>query len=336
MFSLPAVTGEVHEEKGNLVGLKIFILKRIIYTIILVFSVISINFAIFMLITSFVAADTYTSEVQEFRAERLQRLKSDDGWLSLVGLFWLKESENTLGSDPSSDVVFPKDRAPAHVGSISLANGTIRLKPAKDSGILINGKPATSQALQSDEEGRTKPTQMTISSLIFYVIQRADKHAVRVKDKKSPAIQNFAGLDYFLINPKWRLEAKFQPYNPPKNIPIVNILGMVEDNASPGAVIFDIDGKSYRLDTLPNSGEPGLSLIFSDKTSGKETYGAGRYLDIDAPSQGKVVVDFNKAYSPPCAFTHFATCPLPPPQNKLPVRIEAGEKAPKELLVSSP
>jgi uncharacterized protein (DUF1684 family) len=148
-----------------------------------------------------------------------------------------------------------------------------------------------------------------------------------VKDRLHPARSHFAGLQYFPIDLTKRFNAKFEPYNPPKIIPIANVLGMVDNMTSPGALVFEVDGKTYRLDPVLEKGSKQLFIIFADKTAGKETYGAGRYLYADPPDvNGRVIVDFNKAHNPSCAFTKYATCPLPPRQNRLPFRIEAGEK----------
>lgn len=279
-----------------------------------------------MLIAGAIFADGYTKEVDDWKLNRLNRLKADDGWLTVVGLYWLKDGQNKFGTDPSNDVVFPKDRAPAFAGSFYLEKGKVRLEAPAKTGITEKGKPVTSMVLQSDENGNTDPTELNLGSLTFFVIERDDKVAIRLKDKESPARQKFTGLEYYPINPSFRVEAKYEPYNPPKQMPIVNVLGMVENTPSPGALVFNIDGKSYRLDTIQEPNEKDLFVIFGDKTNGKETYGAGRYLYAPHPVNGKSVVDFNKSYNPPCSFTHFATCPLPPPQNKLPIDIHAGEK----------
>ncbi len=184
--------------------------------------------------------------------------------------------------------------------------------------------------LKSDETG--EPTLLHLGSLTFHVIKRGERLGVRVKDKENPARIKFPGLQYFPIDPKWRVTAKFVPYNPPKKIPILNVLGMLQDEPSPGTLEFQVNGKTYRIDPITEQGSDELFLIFADQTTGKETYGAGRYLYTpQAGPDGKVLIDFNKAYSPPCAFTAYATCPLPPPGNKLAVRIEAGEKYSKNL-----
>ncbi len=267
----------------------------------------------------------YTEEVEQWKSKRLASLKGDDGWLSLVGLHWLKEGENKIGSDPSSEVALPEGKSPRVAGSFFLNNGAVKIEARPGSGITSEGKPVTSLYLKSDADG--KPTTLKLGTLTFHVIKRGARLGVRVKDSASPERTNFRGLEYFPTDERWRFEARFEPYDPPRTIPIVNVLNMEENNPSPGAIVFDIDGKTYRLDALTEEGEEQFFVIFADATSAHETYGAGRYLYAGPPdSQGRIIIDFNKAYSPPCAFTKFATCPLPPDQNRLPLRVEAGEK----------
>lgn len=268
----------------------------------------------------------YAEEVERWKAKRVEGLKGEDGWLSLVGLHWLKEGENRVGSDPSNEVVLPEDRSPRVVGSLWLKDGAVRIEARPGSGVTSEGRPVTSLDLKTDADGG-KPTVLNLGTLAFHVIKRGERFALRVKDSASPARTNFRGLEYFPLDERWRVEARFEPHNPPKTIPITNVLGMQSDEPSPGALVFDIDGKTYRLDALTEAGEEQFFIIFRDETSGKETYGAGRYLYAGPPdAQGRLLVDFNKAYSPPCAFTKYATCPLPPDQNRLPIRVEAGEK----------
>jgi uncharacterized protein len=270
-----------------------------------------------------VAVVSHAEEIERWKAERLSNLKSEDGWLTLVGLFWLKEGENKFGSDPTGDIALPAGKSPPVAGSLWLNGGAVKLDARPDAGITNEGKPVTTLELKSDADG--SPTVLKLGTLSFHVIKRGDRIGLRVKDSESPARANFSGLEYFPLSDKWRVVARFERFDPPKTIPIMNVLGMAEDDPSPGAVVFDVDGKTYRLDALTE--EDKLFLIFADATSGRETYGAGRYLYADPPDkEGRVVVDFNKAYSPPCAFTSFATCPLPPSQNRLPVAVEAGEK----------
>lgn len=267
----------------------------------------------------------YTEEVEQWKSKRLASLKGEDGWLSLVGLHWLKEGENKIGSDPSSEVPLPEGKSPRVAGSIFLNGGATKIEARPDSGITSEGKPVTTLELKSDADG--KPTVLKLGTLTFHVIKRGERLGVRVKDSASSERTNFRGLEYFPTDERWRVEARFEPHNPPKSIPIVNVLNMEEDTPSPGALVFEVNGQTYRLDALTEEGEPQFFVIFADQTSGKETYGAGRYLYAGPPdSQGRLLIDFNKAYSPPCAFTKYATCPLPPEQNKLLVRVEAGEK----------
>ena len=267
----------------------------------------------------------YAKELQKWRSDRLVEVNGEDGWTTLVGLFWLKPGLNKLGSDQSNDIVLPHPSAPKFVGSIRLDNEVVRLEANAKAAITSDGKPAANIELQSDEKG--KPTILKLGSLKLFLIKRGERLGLRVKDIRNPARSNFAGLEYFPINLKLNLKATFVAYNPPKVIPIINVLGMVENMNSPGALEFEIDGNNYSLDSVLEKGSKQLFIIFADKTSGKETYGAGRYLYAEPPNaDGKVILDFNKSYNPPCAFTKFATCPLPPRQNRLNFRIEAGEK----------
>ncbi len=271
-------------------------------------------------------AAAHKDEIQKWQQSRLASLTKEDGWLTLVGLFWLNEGENKFGSDPRNPVVLPRYKAPRLAGSLWLENGRVRLATRPGVEITTNGNPVTELDLKDDNED-DGPTILKLGSLLMNVVKRGDRLGVRVKDTESPTRSEFKGLDYFPIDAKWRLEARFEPYQPAKKIPITNVLGMTDDETSPGALAFDVGGRIYRIDPILEKGETDLFVMIADETTGKETYGAGRYLYVSPPdAAGKVVVDFNKAYSPPCAFTNFATCPLPPRQNRLPFRIEAGEK----------
>lgn len=267
----------------------------------------------------------YKKDIEQWQAKRAEGLKKEDGWLSLAGLFWLKEGENKMGTDSSNVIIFPPERTPKYAGSIYLNNSELRLKVAKGVEIKVKDSLVSEMKLQSDQSGKAESTVMNLGSLTFYVIKRGEQFGVRVKDKKNPARLNFKGLEYFPIDLKWRIDATFEQYNPPKIIPIVNVLGQVSNDTCPGAILFEVDGQTYRLDALREGKE--LFIIFNDETSSKETYGMGRYHYTNLPdSNNNVVIDFNKAYNPPCAFTVFATCPMPPEQNYLHLRIEAGEK----------
>jgi len=268
----------------------------------------------------------HVAAVEEWRSRRDQRLRAADGWLSLAGLYWLEEGENRFGSDPDNDLVFPAGAAPAQAGALQVRGKVITLRAAPGAGLTVAGQPVTTLALRTDAipEG---PTVVELGRLSFQVIERNGKLAVRLKDRENPALLAFTGMEYFPIAAAWRVEGRLEPYEPPKQIPVPNALGWVENSPSPGAIVFEIDGKEHRLDPILEPGATDLFVIFGDPTNGKETYGAGRFLYAKPPGpDGKVVLDFNQAYNPPCVFTPYATCPLPPRQNRLPVRVEAGEK----------
>jgi uncharacterized protein (DUF1684 family) len=268
----------------------------------------------------------HQNEIQKWQSNRLASLTKDDGWLTLVGLFWLNEGENKFGSDAKNAVVLPKEKAPAVAGSLWLEKGHVRLAARSGVEITADHKPVTAFDLKDDNDDNG-PTILKLGSLLINVIKRGERIGVRVKDTESRTRREFKGLEYFPIDSKWRIEARFEPYQPPKTIPITNVLSMTDDETSPGALAFEVDGKTYRIDPILEKGETDLFIMIADGTTGRETYGAGRYLYVSPPdATGKVVVDFNKLYSPPCAFTNFATCPLPPQQNHLPFRIDAGEK----------
>jgi uncharacterized protein (DUF1684 family) len=276
--------------------------------------------------TTALDAAAHRSEIQKWQRDRLASLTKEDGWLTLAGLYWLSEGENKFGSNGKNAVVLPQGKAPDVAGSLYLERGHVRLVARTGAQITADGKPATTLDLKDDNDD-SGPTILKLGSLLINVIKRGERIGVRVKDTESQTRREFKGLEYYPINEKWRIEARFEPYQPPKTIPITNVLSMTDDETSPGALAFEVDGKTYRIDPILEKGETDLFVMIADETTGKETYGAGRYLYVKPPdASGKVVIDFNKAYSPPCAFTNFATCPLPPPQNRLPFRIDAGEK----------
>jgi uncharacterized protein len=269
-------------------------------------------------------ASGYRGEVEQWRARRLERLRAEGGWLSLVGLFWLEPGKNAVGSDPGNRVVLPTGKAAAFLGTLDRNGERVTFHAVPGAGVSAAGTPVTSLALASDAEG--DPTVLAVGSLSFYVIRRGERVGVRVKDSQSEARLAFRGIANFPIDPKWRVEARWEPYDPPRSIAVPNVLGTVDEEKCPGALVFEREGKTYRLDPVLERGETDLFVIFGDRTNGEETYGAGRFLYAPAPVDGRTVLDFNEAYNPPCVFTPYATCPLPPPQNKLPLRVEAGEK----------
>ncbi len=263
--------------------------------------------------------------LEQWREQRLARLTSETGWLTLVGLHWLREGENAFARDASNRLVPVKPAEPNKVGTFTLADGAVTFTAAPNATVLLEGSPVTSLRMKSDTEGA--PTVLASDSLRFFVVERSGRIGIRVRDVEHPARTNFQGLDYFAADDEWVIEARFEPYSPARRIPILNILGLTDQMVSPGAVIFTKNGREWRLDTLLEAPDDDqLFIMFADQTSGRETYGAGRFMYVPLPQNGRVTLDFNRAYSPPCAFNEFATCPLPPAQNRLAMRVEAGEK----------
>jgi hypothetical protein len=250
----------------------------------------------------------YSDSIRQWQAHRDVGLRSPDGWLTLVGLFWLKPGNNSIGSAVGNDFILPKGSAPAHIGTLKLEGGQVVFAQ-------IDGK---SRALGVDDE---KPDVIHAGSVSFYVIKRGDKFAVRAKDSTSPVLKNFAGMKHFPINPEFHFEAKFIPDE--KKIPILNVLGQSDLEESPGIVEFTHEGHPYHL--RPIFEGKTLFFLFKDSTNRTQTYQAGRMLNTPLPVNGKVDLDFNRSYNPPCTFTPYATCPLPPKENKLPFAVEAGE-----------
>ena len=269
-----------------------------------------------------VALPTYVREIEAWHAQAEARLRADDGWLTLAGLFWLREGTNTIGSDASSDIVLP-DSAPAHVGRIDFDGSVATLAVAPGVEVHVNGASVTQQMLRSDAEGA--PDIVTLGNLSWLIIKRGARTGVRLRDKNSPVREAFGGRVWFPVDETYRFDATFVPYDPPKMLAITNILGDTSDVASPGYVAFSHEGQTYQLDASSLESD-GLHFVFRDRTSGHETYGAARFLTVPAPVNGRIELDFNRAVNPPCAFTVYATCPLPPRQNHLPFPVFAGER----------
>jgi uncharacterized protein len=268
---------------------------------------------------------SYVSQIDEWHAGRVERLQAEGGWLSVVGLDWIEEGENTIGSDPSSGIVLPEGKAPARAGSIFLDGGRLWIEVLPDVEVLHDGQRVTELELVPDTSEGT--TMLTIGTITFFPIARGDRLGLRVRDSDADARRNFTGIDRYPVDEAWKIEARWIPYDPPKEILVANVVGIDEPEMILGAVEFEIGGTTFRLDPLADSLEEDLFLIFADQTNGTETYGAGRYLYSKPPDErGRVILDFNKAYNPPCVFTAFATCPLPPLQNRLSIAVTAGEK----------
>jgi hypothetical protein len=266
------------------------------------------------------------ADVSEWRARRVEALTSDNGWLTLTGLFWLQQGDNTFGRAPDNSLVLAHPALAEHCGTFNVSGHKVRFTAAAGSGVTAAGQTVSSIELSADSAGN--PTVLASGTLRFYLIERAGNLGVRVRDLNDPHRTGFRGFNYFPVSTDWVFAARFEPYRPARHIRIINILGMEVEYASPGAVVFVKDGREWRLDTvLEEPGDQELFIMFADGTSGHETYGAGRFLYVALPSAGRTRLDFNKAYNPPCALNDFATCPLPPQQNRLQLRVEAGEKS---------
>lgn len=269
---------------------------------------------------------THEAAVWADRERRLERLRDPEGWLSLVGLTWLHDGDNRVGAGSGADVALPGTDVPAMAGAVVVGNGGASLVPAPGAGVTHDGEPLTGAlALVDDVDG--DPTILAVGTLRFHLIRRGDQLGIRVRDRAAPALATFGGLEYFPIDPSWRITARFERASG-RTIAVPDVIGLVLDKPSPGSVVFERNGLEQRLDALQDTDDGALFLAFGDATNGRETYPGGRFLYTEAPSaDGNVVADFNLAYNPPCVFSAFATCPLPWAQNRLAVRIEAGERA---------
>jgi uncharacterized protein (DUF1684 family) len=268
----------------------------------------------------------YQNEINAWHANRVEtQLVGDNGWLNLAGLYWLNEGFNTFGSDPSNNVVFPEGKMAANAGTFVVQQGKVTME-VNEGVEIFHDSIAVNHEVIHIPDSSFYPV-MSYGSLEWLIIDRSGKLGVRVRDLDSEAVKKFTGVERYPIDPKWRVEASWEKYEPIKYIDITNILGQTYQSPCPGALVFTIDGEEYRLDAIDDGTEGEYYILFSDKTNEKETYPSGRYMYVKYPDEeGKVIVDFNKGYNPPCAFTEYATCPLPPKQNGLDLTITAGEK----------
>jgi uncharacterized protein (DUF1684 family) len=266
----------------------------------------------FAAVSLFAADSAYQQEIARWRAERETKLKADDGWLTVVGLHWLHEGMNTVGSDPNADAPLPAS-LPARVGTIALSKGKVHFKPA--SGVALKEMDLKTDVTPDYD-------RLTLGRVKFFVIERETKFGVRVKDNDSEARKKFAGLRWYPVDPTWNIKAKF--ISSPHQVSFDTEVGVKEKDDSPGYVTFTRGGQQYKMEAVKEDDD--LWFVFRDQTSGKTTYGASRFLYTPFPKDGFVEMDFNKAENPPCMFTDFATCPLPTPQNRLTLAVTAGEQ----------
>jgi uncharacterized protein (DUF1684 family) len=269
--------------------------------------------------------EEHAARVIDWWAMRDGRLRDPDGWLTLVGLHWLAPGENAFGSDPANAVVLTGENVPAVAGSLSVEDGRVRLL-ATSPALAADGHPISEADLADDTTG--EPTVIDLADLRMYVIRRGERLGLRVRDHRAPALAAFQGMDHFPIDPAWRLHARLEPATADATIEIVDVTGEVSHDPTPGHVVFEVDGNTWHIAALPGKGDGSVWLVFGDATNGQETYGGGRFLYSEpVQDDGSVVIDFNLAYNPPCVFSPHATCPLPPAENRLPIRITAGERS---------
>ncbi|MBS3770524.1 MAG: DUF1684 domain-containing protein [Bacteroidales bacterium] len=267
---------------------------------------------------------TYKERIMEWRSERLKNLKASDGWLNLAGLYWLDSGKNTIGSNSSNDIVFP-EKAPDNLGNLYLSDNTIQFTTLKNTEVFHQDSLIQKIQMQSDAKG--DPTVLSHGPLKWFVIKRGDQYGIRLRDLESPLLDEVTEIPAFPVSKEWRIKAKFEPYEEKKTMEVPNVLGGTNEVESPGVLKFEYRGETYILH--PMGSRESLFLVFGDETNAEETYGGGRFLVAEAPDENNNThIDFNKAYNPPCAFTPYATCPLPPRQNVLSFKVKAGEKAP--------
>ncbi len=264
----------------------------------------------------------YEAEIETWRREIEERLRSETGWLTLTGLYWLHPGANTLGSDPIADILLPES-APKQVGFIDFADPVATLRATTDVPVTADGQPAQTITLHSDHEPQG-PTRIEIGSVNFYLIRRGDQYGIRVRDSANPARKNFRGRVWFPVDPSYCVNAKYTPHPEMRILDIMSVVGIIEPTENPGYVEFDLAGHSVRLEAFSSKADE-VWFVFRDASP--HTYRAARFLYAPLNADGTATLDFNKAYNPPCAFTPYATCPLPPKENILPFKIEVGERA---------
>jgi uncharacterized protein (DUF1684 family) len=267
--------------------------------------------------------DAYHAEIEDWRAGRLERLKGPTGYLNLVGLYWLSDGVSTFGSATDNNIVFPEPAA-ARVGALELTDAGMLMTVEDGVDVRAGDTPVTS--ILVDDDTSQSPVTITYGAFAWTIIKRDDRFAMRVRDYNHPAIASFPPIENYPVDPRYRVMATLNKFDRPKILNVDTVIeGLGWQPQSPGSVVFELGGETYELEAY-DSGDQ-LFFVFGDQTSGRETYPAGRFLYADFPADGETtVLDFNRAYNPPCAFNDFATCPVASPQNRLATRIEAGEK----------
>jgi len=307
----------------NLKRIKKLVENLVMRKILVLFSIMALSCSDTKTITA-EEREAHRAEIDKWHAKRLEDVKAPNGWLNLIGLYWLEPGINTFGSGPDSDVVFLNTSLPPKAGQFLLKGDTVMLIAEK--GVLIKSATDTiSNAIVFHAASKLNKV-LEYGTIRWSIIKRDEKVGVRVRDLSSKAVTNFKGVERFPVDINWRLPARFEKGDSLRTIEITNIIGQTVAQPSPGTIVFTVNDVEHRLDAMEGNEE--FFIVFADGTSGHETYGGGRFLYVKKPdAEGNTIIDFNKAYNPPCVFSPFATCPLPPPQNHLKLKVVAGEKA---------
>jgi uncharacterized protein (DUF1684 family) len=268
----------------------------------------------------------HQAEIQAWQDEYLQSMTQPEGWLTLVGLLWLEEGDNVFGSGPDVDLRLQHDALPAVAGTFTLSDGEVRFRAHEDADITADSQSVTEIAIDTDQTG-DPATVLRSGSLHIIVIDRSGRIGLRIRDLENPLRTEFPGFDFYPTDLSWRFAARFERSDPPEILRVPDVTGAIREMESPGRVVFELRGQEYALVAVDQAVTEQFFLMFADRTSGNATYGAGRYIFVDYPDDdGWVILDFNKAHNPPCAYTRHAVCPLPPASNRLPIRVTAGER----------
>ncbi|WP_375447803.1 DUF1684 domain-containing protein [uncultured Fibrella sp.] len=267
---------------------------------------------------------SYREQLNEWHRQRIESLKSENGWLNLAGLLWLKEGTNEAGADPGNALTFPGGKAPEHLGTFRLNSGTVQFEAAPGVLVQTDNQPVLgSKTIFSPE--LTKPVTLAHGSLRWFVIKRGNRYALRLRDLASPLVSEFRGIERFPVDEAFRVQARLEQPSEARTIPILDVTGQTGQQPLAGTLVFSLNGQPQRLDAISEGNK--LFVLFGDATNAHDTYGSGRFLYVDKPgADGLTTIDFNQSINPPCAFTPYATCPIPPKQNRLALAVKAGEK----------
>jgi uncharacterized protein (DUF1684 family) len=267
-------------------------------------------------------------EVEAYREARAARLTAEKGWLTLINKVWLREGTYRVGSDEAAEIVLPNDKAPPELATVTREGNVVTMRAAP--GIVLQARGENMNTLVLGADGTPNPDLVKFGALSFELLARGDDLALRVRDSESALRRNFRGIDTFAIDPSWRVVARLRRYEKEREVIFEDGDGRPQNYLAPGFAEFERGGRAHRVEPVYESDRRRLFLLFADETNADATYGAGRFLYVALPAGDRLVLDFNKAFNPPCAFTPYAVCPLPSPDNRLHVRVEAGEKRPAE------